>query len=225
MSVKAVLFIELHWKLSLIDRERGSSWSSVLRPFQKPAWFSERRWRVSSSLWIRFVTRRSMSFPIVEVREIGRLMSSYWGPLPLFGTGQMSATSQPCGMDVDSQDFLKSCLINETSLGPKRWRSLGWIFSGPSAFNGLRLERTALTSLVVKPGQVLLVTSSVRSVRLGVRFTPRSSLVRLNDLTDLYMFMKALAFWCWLTQAPPLSVIMQTLFGLLSVGLFSTCHI
>ena len=65
---------------------------------------------------------------------------------------------------------------------------------GTPAFDGLKLERAALTSLVVKSGQVSLVTSSVRSIRLRLRFTPRYSLVRFNELTDLYIFMKALAF-------------------------------
>ena len=40
---------------------------------------------------------------------------------------------------------------------------------------------------------VLLVTSSVRSLPLRKRFNPRSSLVSINELTDLYIFMKALA--------------------------------
>ena len=71
-----------------------------------------------------------------------------------------------------------------------------------------------------------LVTSSVRSVRLGVHFTPRTSLVSFYALTDLYMFMKALAFWRWLTHALPLSVMIRVLlFGLLSVSGFSYRHI
>ena len=81
-----------------------------------------------------------------------------------------------------------------------------------------------MTSLVVKLGQVPLVTSSVWCVPLMVCSTPWPSFVRFNELTYLYMFMKA--FWRWLTQAPPLSVTMwMLLLGLLSVRLLSTLHI
>ena len=106
----------------------------------------------------------------------------------------MSASRQPCGMNVDSHDSLKSCRMNEIALRPMRRYSHGWILSGPAAYDRFRSEMATLISLVVKPGQVPLVASSVRSVRLGTRFTPRSSLVRLYEFTDLYMFMKALAF-------------------------------
>ena len=51
-------------------------------------------------------------------------------------------------------------------------------------------------------------------------------LSEVQSAPDLYMFMKALAFCCWVTQALPLPVMMQVLlFGLLSVRLFSTLHI
>ena len=97
-------------------------------------------------------------------------------------------------------------------------------FTRPAVFDRLRLERVALTLLVMKPGLVPLVTSSVQSVRLRIHFTPRSSLVSFNDLTDLYM--KALVFKRWLSQALPLSVMMRVLLlGLSSVRLFITCHI
>ena len=104
--------------------------------------------------------------------------------------------------------------------------SLGWTLSGPAAFDGLWLERAALTSLVAKSDLVPLVTSSVRSVRLRMRFPRQSSLVRFNELTDLFMFMKTLAFRRWLTQALQLWVMMWVLLlGLLSLSLFSTHHI
>ena len=48
-------------------------------------------------------------------------------------------------------------------------------------FDGLWLERAALTSLVVMPGQVPLVTSSVQGVWLRICFTPRSSLEMLAN--------------------------------------------
>ena len=67
-------------------------------------------------------------------------------------------------------------------------------FSGPVAFYGLGLKRAVLTSLLVKSCQAPMVTLSVRSVWPRVRVTPRTSLVSFMELTDLYMFMKALAF-------------------------------
>ena len=138
----------------------------------------------------------------------------------------MSAIRQPCGMDVDSLNLLKSCSRNETALGLRWRRSLGWILSGLAAFDGLRLEKAALTSLLAKPGQVSLVTSCVRSVQWWKRFTKRSSLVSFNELTDIYMFLNALAFLHWFTQALPLSVIMLVLLlGLLLVMFYISRHI
>ena len=75
--------------------------------------------------------------------------------------------------------------------------------------------------MVVKPGQVPLATSSFRSVRLSARNTPRFSLVWFNGLTDLYIFIEALAFY---TLAHTISTIVRYDVGVV-IELFTTRHI
>ena len=47
-----------------------------------------------------------------------------------------------------------------------------WTLSGSAAFDGLWLERATQTLLVVKLGQIPLVTSSVRCFGLGYALHP-----------------------------------------------------
>ena len=94
------------------------------------------------------------------------------------------------------------------------------------AFDSLRLERAALTSLALKPGEMQLNTSWVQCIQLRIRFTPRSSLTSLNEAHSFMHAYECIDLLCWLTHALLLSMTMQMLLlGLLSVRIFSIHHI